>query len=55
MASRRSVRALFLGLLTSLFALNLFAANGTIAGRISRADGGGIGGVIVQVVETGEV
>lgn len=55
MASRRSVRSLFLGILITLFAVNLFAANGSITGRISRASGAGIGGVIVQVVETGEV
>jgi len=55
MASRRSVRSLFLGILITLFAVNLFAANGTVTGRISRANGAGIGGVIVQVVETGEV
>ena len=54
MAFRRTVRSLFLGALL-LSAFHLFAANGTIAGRISRNDGGGIGGVIVQVVETGEV
>jgi outer membrane receptor for ferrienterochelin and colicins len=55
MASRRSVRSLFLGILMTLLAANLFAANGSIAGRITRSGGSGIGGVIVQVVETGEV
>ncbi|HEV7240307.1 MAG TPA: TonB-dependent receptor [Thermoanaerobaculia bacterium] len=55
MASRQTVRSLFLGVLISLFAVNLFAADGHIAGRISRTNGAGIGGVIVQVVETGEV
>ena len=55
MASRRTVRSLFLGFLVSLFAVSLYAADGHIAGRISRTNGGGIGGVIVQVVETGEV
>lgn len=55
MASRRSVRSLFIGVLITLSAVNLFAAHGHIAGRISRASGAGIGGVIVQVVETGDV
>ena len=55
MASRRSVRALFHGLVLLLCASSLFAADGRIVGRITRADGGGIGGVIVQVVETGDV
>ncbi len=55
MASRRFIRSLFLGILTTLFAVNLFAAHGHIAGRISRESGSGIGGVIVQVVETGAV
>ena len=55
MASRRSVRVLSFGFLITLFATSLFAAQGNIVGRISRSDGGGIGGVIVQVVETGDV
>lgn len=55
MASRPFARSLFLGILTTLFAVNLFAAHGHIAGRISRESGSGIGGVIVQVVETGAV
>ncbi|HEX6099958.1 MAG TPA: TonB-dependent receptor [Thermoanaerobaculia bacterium] len=55
MASRQFVRALFLGVLITLFAVNLFAADGRIAGRITRENGTGIGGVIVQVVETGAV
>lgn len=55
MASRQFVRALFLGVLISLFAFNLFAASGHISGRITRDNGSGIGGVIVQVVETGAV
>ena len=55
MASRQFVRYLFLGVVLSLFAVNLFAANGSIAGRITRENGSGIGGVIVQVVETGDV
>jgi outer membrane receptor for ferrienterochelin and colicins len=54
MASRRTVRSTFLGFLL-LITTSLFAANGTITGRISRNDGSGIGGVIVQVVETGAV
>lgn len=53
MASRQYVRSLFLGVLITLFTFNLYA--GHIAGRISRESGSGIGGVIVQVVETGEV
>jgi iron complex outermembrane receptor protein len=54
MASRQFVRSLFLGgLLSLLFTVNLFA--GHIAGRISRENGTGIGGVIVQIVETGAV
>jgi len=55
MALGRTVRTLCVGILISLFAVSLFAADGTIAGRITRTDGGGIGGVIVQVVETGAV
>jgi iron complex outermembrane receptor protein len=55
MASRQFVRSLSLGVLISLFAVNAFAAQGHIAGRISREGGAGIGGVIVQVVETGDV
>ncbi|HEX2834968.1 MAG TPA: TonB-dependent receptor [Thermoanaerobaculia bacterium] len=37
-----------------LSAVPLFAADGHIAGRITRANGTGIGGVIVQIVELGE-
>jgi outer membrane receptor for ferrienterochelin and colicins len=55
MASRQSVRSLFLGLCIALFATSLFAASGRLAGRITRADGSGIGGVIVQVVELSRV
>ncbi len=47
----RSVRALFVSILVSFFAVSLFAANGRISGRITRENGTGIGGVIVQVVE----
>ena len=54
MASRQFVRSLFLGVLFTLFAVNAFAA-GSISGRITRENGSGIGGVIVQVVETGAV
>lgn len=50
----RSLRSLCLGIIVSLlFAVPLFAAHGHIAGRITRANGTGIGGVIVQVVELG--
>jgi outer membrane receptor for ferrienterochelin and colicins len=55
MALRRTVRSLSVGILFSFFALSLFAAQGHIAGRITRQDGTGIGGVIVQVLETGDV
>ena len=51
MAIRRSVRVLCLFIVLSLLAVPLFAANGRISGRITRDDGTGIGGVIVQVVE----
>ncbi|HVG25801.1 MAG TPA: TonB-dependent receptor [Thermoanaerobaculia bacterium] len=55
MAFGRTVRTLSIGILVSLFAVSLFAAQGHIAGRITRTDGGGgIGGVIVQVLETGD-
>ncbi|HYI13432.1 MAG TPA: TonB-dependent receptor [Thermoanaerobaculia bacterium] len=55
MASRLSARVLALALLTLLAVPSLFAANGRIAGRITRADGSGIGGVIVQIVELSRV
>ncbi|HYH07723.1 MAG TPA: TonB-dependent receptor [Thermoanaerobaculia bacterium] len=51
MAVPRSVRSLFLGFCLTLLATSLLAANGTINGRITRNDGTGIGGVIVQVRE----
>jgi outer membrane receptor for ferrienterochelin and colicins len=51
MAFRRSVRVLCLLFILSLVAVPLLAANGRISGRITRTDGSGIGGVIVQVVE----
>ena len=51
MAFQRSVRVLLMFVLVSLVALPLLAANGRITGHITRADGSGIGGVIVQVVE----
>jgi outer membrane receptor for ferrienterochelin and colicins len=54
MALGRTVRVLSVGILACLFAVSLFAAQGHITGRITRADGSGIGGVIVQVLETGE-
>jgi outer membrane receptor for ferrienterochelin and colicins len=55
MASRQPVRSLFLGLCIALFATSVFAADGRLAGRITRADGSGIGGVIVQVIELSRV
>src|SRR5687768_13770988 len=48
MAFRRPVRVLCLLMILSLVAMPLLAANGRISGRISRSDGTGIGGVIVQ-------
>jgi len=51
MAFRRFVRFVCLLLILSLVAVPMFAANGRISGRITRSDGTGIGGVIVQVVE----
>jgi hypothetical protein len=55
MAHRRSVQSLFLGFCLMLLATSAFAQQGTIAGRITRANGSGIGGVIVQVVELSRV
>jgi iron complex outermembrane receptor protein len=55
MALRRPVRSLLLGLCVLLFATSAFAAQGRITGRITRADGSGIGGVIVQVIELSRV
>jgi outer membrane receptor for ferrienterochelin and colicins len=55
MAHRRSVRSLFLGFCLTLFATSVFAQQGFISGRITRANGSGIGGVIVQVVELQKV
>ena len=55
MATRLPGRITFLFLITLLFATPLLAANGRITGRITRADGSGIGGVIVQVVELSRV
>ena len=54
MAFRRSVRILSLGILVVLLAVPLFAASGTISGRITRADGTGIGGVIVNAIEASQ-
>jgi outer membrane receptor for ferrienterochelin and colicins len=51
MAFRRYARVLCLLIVLSLIAVPVFAANGRISGRITRSDGTGIGGVIVQVVE----
>ncbi|HEX6160068.1 MAG TPA: TonB-dependent receptor plug domain-containing protein, partial [Thermoanaerobaculia bacterium] len=53
MAVRRSFLSLILGCLLLLSATSLFAADGRIVGRITRADGSGIGGVIVSVPDTG--
>ena len=55
MAHRRSVQSLFLGFCLMLLATSAFAQQGSIAGRITRANGSGIGGVIVQVVELSRV
>src|SRR5687768_18414581 len=55
MALRLPVRTLFLGFCILLLTTSAFAANGRIAGRITRANGAGIGGVIVQVVELSRV
>ena len=55
MAHRRSVRSLFLGFCLALLATSAFAQQGHISGRITRANGSGIGGVIVQVVELSRV
>lgn len=54
MAVGRSIRSLSLGLVLLLTSLSLFAADGRVSGRITRANGSGIGGVIVQVVGAGE-
>ncbi|HYC62784.1 MAG TPA: TonB-dependent receptor [Thermoanaerobaculia bacterium] len=54
MAKRQSVRSLFLALCTLLFAGSAFA-QGYISGRITRTNGSGIGGVIVQVIELSRV
>lgn len=51
MALSQRVRFVCLLVILTLLAAPLFAANGRIAGRITRSDGSGIGGVIVQVVE----
>ena len=54
MAHSRAVRVLFLVLIV-LLAVPLFAAaTGRITGRVTRTDGTGIGGVIVQAIEVGE-
>ncbi|MDP9192016.1 MAG: TonB-dependent receptor [Acidobacteriota bacterium] len=55
MAHRRSVQSLFLGFCFLLIASSAFAQQGQISGRITRANGSGIGGVIVQVVERSQV
>ncbi|HEY0143782.1 MAG TPA: TonB-dependent receptor [Thermoanaerobaculia bacterium] len=53
MAVRRSFLSLILGCLLLFSATALFAADGRITGRITRADGSGIGGVIVSVSDAG--
>ncbi len=50
MGSVRSIRVLSLVFLL-LCGTSLYAAHGHIAGRVTRTDGSGIGGVIVEVVE----
>lgn len=55
MAVRLSARVLSLALFTLLTATSLFAATGRLQGRITRSDGTGIGGVIVQIVELSRV
>ncbi len=55
MADRRSVLSLFLGFCLTLLATSVFAQQGHISGRITRTNGSGIGGVIVQVVEISKV
>jgi len=54
MALPRSARILSLGFIVILFAVPLFAAHGHITGRITRADGTGIGGVIVNAIEASQ-
>ncbi|MBV8519881.1 MAG: TonB-dependent receptor [Acidobacteria bacterium] len=52
---RRSIRTFLVALLALAFvATPLLAAHGHIAGRITRSDGTGIGGVIVQIVGTSQ-
>ncbi|HYO78757.1 MAG TPA: carboxypeptidase regulatory-like domain-containing protein, partial [Thermoanaerobaculia bacterium] len=53
--ARLHLRISLLVLCLLLLAPAVFAANGRISGRITRPDGSGIGGVIVQVVETSQV
>lgn len=50
----RSARILSLCILVLLCTVSLFAAQGTITGRITRADGTGIGGVIVNATEASQ-
>jgi outer membrane receptor for ferrienterochelin and colicins len=54
MVARHPVRSLLVALLLSL-APSLLAAHGHIAGRITRSNGSGIGGVIVQIIELARV
>jgi iron complex outermembrane receptor protein len=53
--ARLHVRISLFILCLVLLAPAAFAANGRISGRITRPDGSGIGGVIVQIVETSQV
>lgn len=55
MHPRTAGRITLLAFVSLLFTLPLLAANGRIVGRITRSDGSGIGGVIVQVVELSRV
>ena len=50
MALRPATRALCLGLMLLLVSTSLLAADGRIQGRVTRTDGGPIGGVVVQAV-----
>ncbi|HXG59067.1 MAG TPA: TonB-dependent receptor [Thermoanaerobaculia bacterium] len=50
----KSSRRWILALVFLFLGTTLFAADGRISGRITRSDGSGIGGVIVQVVEIGK-
>ena len=51
MTHGRSVRTFVLSLLVFLVTLPLLAAHGHIEGRVTRSDGTGLGGVIVELLE----